>query len=217
MSLAMLEIQFREPLARAFQKVPLGPEEEPGEDRVVVGRTSWEQYVAMDEERGADNSHPRLYYFDQQLEIMTTSLRHERLKERIAMLVIEYVNENDLEIFPHGQATLQKLNEAGAEPDESWCLGGERESPDIALEVALTSGGLNKLEVYRRFPVPEVWFWRKDGLEIWNLKADASGYDGPLRTSRFLPRLDVDLLERCVALPAWREARRAFQAGLKKE
>ena len=56
MSLAMLEIQFREPLARAFQKVPLGPEEEPGEDRVVVGRTSWEQYVAMDEERGASST-----------------------------------------------------------------------------------------------------------------------------------------------------------------
>ena len=213
----MLEVQFREPLARTFQKVPLGPKEESGEDRVVVGGISWEQYVAMDEERGADNSHPRLYYLDAQLEIITTSLRHERLKKRIGMLVIEYVNENDLEIFPHGQATLQKLNEAGAEPDESWCLGEEKESPDIALEVALTSGGLNKLEIYRRFPVSEVWFWRKDGLEIWNLNADASAYDGPMRTSRFFPRLDLDLLERSVAVPTWREARRAFQAGLKKE
>ena len=213
----MLEVQFREPLARAFQKVPLGPKEESGEDRVVVGRTSWEQYVAMDEERGADNSHPRLYYLDEQLEIMTTSLRHERLKEWIALLVMEFSYEADIEVFAHGHATMQRSEEAAAEPDASWCLGEEKEFPDIALEIALTSGGLPKLEVYRRFPVQEVWFWRKDGLEIWNLNDETSGYAGPSRTSRLLPGLDLALMERCLALPTWREARRAFQAGLKKE
>ena len=213
----MLEVQFREPLARAFQKVPLGPTGEPGEDRIVVGRTSWEQYLAMDGERGADNSHPRLYYLDGELEIMTTSLQHERLKERIGMLLVEFVNENDLEIFPHGHATMQKLEEAGAEPDASWCFIDEKEFPDIALEIALTSGGLDKLEIYRRFAVREVWFWRKGALEVWNLKEDASGYAGPARASRLLPGLDFALIERCLALPTWREARRAFQAGLPKE
>ncbi len=213
----MLEVQFREPLARAFQKVPLGPKEEPGEDRVVVGRTSWEQYVAIDEERGPDNSHPRLYYLDEQIEIMTTSLHHERRKDWIALLVMEFINETDIEVFTHGQATMQMLGQAGAEPDASWCFGEEKEFPDLALEIALTSGGLNKLEIYRRFSVPEVWFWRKDRLEVWNLNAEASDYEGPARTSGLLPGLDLALIERCLALPTWREARRAFRQALKPE
>lgn len=210
----MIEVQVREPLARAFQRVPTGPGEPPAEDRVVLGGVSWEQYVAIDEERGADNSHPRLYFFNDQIEIMTTSLRHEQLKERIANLVVEHFNEREIEMFPHGHATLQKLGEAGAEPDASWCLDVEKEKPDIVLEVALTSGGLDKLEIYRRFAVPEVWFWRNDRLEIWSLRADGSGYDGPARVSSLLPALELALLERCVALPTWREARRTFREGL---
>ena len=213
----MLEAEVLPQLARAIQKAPRGPHEQPGEDRVVFGGISWEQYIAFDEGRGTDNSHPRLYYLDEQLETMTTSLQHERLKERIGMLLVEFVNENDLEIFPHGQATMQKLGEAGAEPDASWCFDEERELPDIALEIALTSGGLNKLEIYRVFAVREVWFWRKERMEIWNLNADGSAYDGPARASRLLPGLDLALIERCLALPTWREARRAFQKALKSK
>ena len=213
----MLEVQVREPLARAFQKVPLGPKEDPGEDRVIVGGVSWEQYLAFDEERGPDNSHPRLYYLDEQLEIMTTSRHHERLAKWLGEMLADYLLESDLEVFTCGQATLQKLNSSGAEPDDSWCLGEEKEFPDIALEIALTSGGLDKLEIYRRLPVPEVWFWRENGLEIWNLKDGAGGYEGPSRVSRLLPGLDLGLMERCLALPTWREARRAFQRALKPE
>ena len=216
MSLALLEVEARRLTTPAFQRVPRGPSEPPGEDRVVLGGVSWEQYVAINEERGEDHSNPRLYYLNEQLEIMTTSLQHERLKERIGMLLVEYVNENDLEIFPHGQATMQKMEEAGAEPDASWCFGEEKDVPDIALEIALTSGGIEKLEIYRCFAVREVWFWRNEHLEIWNLRADASGYDGPMRVSQQLPSLDLQMIERCLALPTWREARRAFREGLTK-
>jgi Uma2 family endonuclease len=105
------------------------------------------------------------------------------------------------------------LKEAGAEPDESWCLGEEKEFPDLVLEIALTSGGVSKLEIYRRFEVPEVWFWRPTGMEIFALRQDGSGYDRVFH-SRLLPQLDVALLERSVKIASWREARRAFRAGL---
>ena len=132
-------------------------------------------------------------------------------------MLMEYLFTTDLEIFPCGQATMIREKQVSAEPDKSWCLGEEKEFPDIVLEVVLTNGGLDRLAMYRCFPVPEVWFWCNDGLEIWHLKVGGSGYDGPVRASRLLPGLDFDLVERCVALPSWREARRAFQAGLKKE
>ncbi len=213
----MLEADVLPQLARAIQKAPRGPHEQPGEERIVVGGVSWEQYVAFDEERGPDNSRPRLYYLDEQLEIMTTSRQHERLSEWLGEMLADYLLGIDIEVILCGQATLQRLHQSGAEPDKSWCLGEEKEFPDIALEIALTSGGLNKLEIYRRFPVPEVWSWRKDGLEIWNLDATGSAYEGPARTSRLLPGLDVAALERCLALPTWRDARRAFQQALKPE
>ena len=44
----------------------------------------------------------------------------------------------------------------GVEPDECYCLGTLAEIPDIAIEIALTSGGIDKLEVYRGLQVPEV-------------------------------------------------------------
>ena len=81
------------------------------------------------------------------------------------------------------------------------------------LEIALTSGGVSKLEVYRRFQVPEAWFWRRNGLEIFALRPDESSYER-VSQSRLLPQLDVALLERCVRIASWREARRAFRAGL---
>ena len=133
------------------------------------------------------------------------------------MLLTAYVNETDLDIFPHGQATMRKPKEAGAESDASWCFGEEKEFPDIVLEIALTSGGISKLEIYRRLSVREVWFWRNDQMEIWNLRADGTGYDGPARVSQQLPTLDLALLERCVALPTWREARRTFREALAQQ
>jgi Uma2 family endonuclease len=106
------------------------------------------------------------------------------------------------------------LQQAGAEPDESWCLDEEKEFPDLVLEIALTSGGVNKLELYRRFQVPEVWFWREGRLRVFVLRPDGSAYQEVSR-SRLLPKLDITLLDRCASIRSWQQARRQFRAGLK--
>jgi Uma2 family endonuclease len=147
---------------------------------------------------------------------MSTSLLHEKLKEWLGILVDDYLYENDLEAFPHGQATMKRLQEAGAEPDKSWCLSEDKEFPDLVLEIALTSGGIDKLAIYRRFAVPEVWFWRKGALEVWTLRRGGAAYDGPAKKSRLLPGLDPEQLRRCLAMSSWREARRAFRESLRK-
>ena len=107
-----------------------------------------------------------------------------------------------------------KMKAAGAEPDESWCIGEEKEFPDVVLEIALTSGGVKKLKIYRQFHVPEVWFWRRNKLEIFAL--DTSGNYERSKKSRVLPDLDIALIERCVAIHSWQEARQSFRAGLSK-
>lgn len=184
------------------------------EERIILCGLSWQRYLDLDKALGDDRPGPRFYYLDGDLEIMTTSNEHERIKKWIGGLLEIYFDELDDEIVPRGQATMRlALKQAGAEPDESWCLGEEKEFPDLVLEIALTSGGVNKLEVYRRFNVPEVWFWRRNALQIFALSEDGSSYERADK-SRLLPELDVPLLERCVRIASWREARRAFRAGL---
>ena len=184
------------------------------EARVILCGLSWQRYLDLDKALGDDRPGPRFYYLDGELEMMTTSNEHERIKTWIGDLLAIYFDQIDAEIMPRGQATMRlALKQAGAEPDESWCLGEEKEFPDLVLEIALTSGGVSKLEVYRRFQVPEVWFWRQNALEIFALRQDGSSFKR-LSRSRLLPQLEVALFERCVRIASWREARRAFRVGL---
>ncbi len=196
----------------------LHPEPLPGgkdpEQRIVFCGLSWARYVAYDKKLGDDRPGPRLYYLDGELEIVTTSNEHERIKKWIGDFLGDYFLETGIEIMPRGQATMRlALKEAGAEPDESWCIGTEKQWPDLVLEISLTSGGVSKLEIYRQFGISEVWFWRRDKLEMFALTS--SGNYEAVRASRLLPDLDTALLERCVGIESWQQARKAFRAGLK--
>src|SRR5689334_13125829 len=154
------------------------------EQRVVYSPVSWDRYLAFDKKLGDDRPGPRLYYLDGELEIMSTSDEHERIKKWLASHSEIYFEQIGVEIMPRGQATMrQEMKTAGAEPDESWCIGGEKKFPDLVLEIALTSGGIPKLEIYRRFKVPEVWFWRAGHLELFVLGSSGNYERSP--SSRF--------------------------------
>ena len=201
-------------VAKLLRPEPLPDGTDP-EERLILCGLSWQRYLDLDKALGDDRPGPRFYYLDGDLEIMSTSKEHERIKKWIGDLLAIYFEAIECEIMPHGQATMRlALKQAGAEPDESWCLGEEKEFPDLVLEIALTSGGVSKLELYRRFQVPGVWLWRRNRLEIYALRLDGSGYER-LPQSRLLAKMDVGLLERCVGITSWLEARRAFRAGLK--
>ncbi len=186
------------------------------EGRVVHCGVSWDYYLAFDKALGDERPDPRFYFLDGDLEIMTLSAEHERIKKWLGGFLDDYFFEIGIEIITRGQATMRKaLAEAGAEPDDSWCLHEEKTYPDLVLEIALTSGGVDKLELYRRFSVPEVWFWRRDKLDVFSLREDGTRYDSTeAGRSSLLPDLDLRLLERCVAIRSWREAKRAFRTGL---
>ena len=183
------------------------------EQRVVFCDISWNSYLTFDRQLGDDRPGPRLYYLDGEIELMTTSNEHERIREWIGGLLELYFDEARTEIMPRGQATMRDaMKEAGAEPDKSWCIGREKKFPDLVVEIALTSGGINKLEIYRRFKVPEVWFWRRNKLEIFVLSS--SGNFEMSGRGALLPDLDIPLVERCVAIHSWQQARQTFRAGM---
>src|SRR5437588_318155 len=97
-----------------------------GEERLLMSGVSWKEYLELDKILGDDRPGPRLYFLDGELEIMSTSLKHEELKKWLAVMVEDYLYESGIEVFTHGQATMKVLREAGAEPDESWCFGKQK-------------------------------------------------------------------------------------------
>lgn len=112
------------------------------EARVVVCGISWKNYIEFDKQLGNDRPSPRFYYLQGELEVMTTSREHERIKEWIGGMVDYYTDSADILTFLYGQATLRlPFKQTGAEPDKSWCFGEDKEVPDPVLEIALTTGG----------------------------------------------------------------------------
>jgi Uma2 family endonuclease len=161
------------------------------EERQIISGVSWEQYEALLEELG-DSSLYRVTYLDGVLELMAPSRRHERNKSTIGSLLEAYCQEKRIRYFPLGSTTLRKQQKrGGTEPDESYCIGSDKEYPDIAIEVIETSGSINKLEVYQRLGVREVWFFQNKQFKLYALRE--SGYE-QIDRSEILPDLDLTLL-----------------------
>ncbi|NHC35042.1 Uma2 family endonuclease [Scytonema millei] len=197
--------------------------DDPEEKRIVTG-VSWQQYEALIADLG-DNSGYRVAYLDGVLEIVSPSRRHERGKTRIGGLLELFFLETDTEYFPTGSTTFRKEdNQAGGEPDESYCIGTEKDFPDLAIEVVVTRGGINRLELYQRLGVREVWFWENESFSpyyLWEETPSQSmqtfGY-GKIERSEILPNLDINLLAECLSnsnpLAAAKEFRQRLRSQL---
>jgi Uma2 family endonuclease len=176
---------------------PIPIEWEADRDQLVVLRgVSWDQYEALSRCRG-DAPRPLMAYLDGELELVTTSWHHEQLKTLIARLLEAFCEETNVSLNGFGHAThLSKRKKAGAEPDECYCIGRRRKAADLAIEVVHTSGGIDKLEVYRRLGVREVWFWINGRFWIYVLVGRR--YE-ERATSAALPAFDLRAVERIVS------------------
>jgi Uma2 family endonuclease len=195
--------------------VPLADHDDrASEDRIVLLRgATWADYQRHLEMRG-DSSAPRLAYLEGVLEIMSPSLSHEALKSLIGRLVEVWCLERGVEFKTCGSWTLEAKTESrGVEPDECYMFGNARdaERPDLAIEVVWTSGGLNKLDIYRRLSVREVWFWRRGRLTVHVLRGD-SYVEAP--GSEVLAGIDLGQLTSFLDRPTTSQAIREYRASL---
>lgn len=141
---------------------------------VVLRGVTWRDYESLLHARSrAGRRQPKLAYLDGDLELMTKSMRHELAKKLIARLLECFAEERRIELIGAGETTFRrKAKQAGVEPDECYYVGKIRPSPELAIEVVLTSGGIEKLEVYRRLKVRELWFWIEGGFWAYRLVGD---------------------------------------------
>lgn len=180
------------------------------DERVLLANISWEQYEALLAWRG-DEQAPRYAYLEGTLEIMSPSQDHERIKSRIGSLVEIYALETGMRFEGFGSWTLRSAPRArGLEPDECYMIGDSNKTrPDLAIEVIWTSGGLDKLEIYRGLEVPEVWLVHDGAIKVHEL---VGGRYRHVPASLAFPKLDLALVMRLLDEPAMSDALRKMQA-----
>ena len=143
------------------------------DQRVILGGIDWWQFEAFLAIRG-DSPGVRVTYLEGQLEIMSPSQSHEMLAKLIARLLEAYADEKGFVFEGYKSMTMRNAPKLrGIEPDECYAVGAAKDSPDLAVEVMWTHGGLDKLDVYRGLGVKEVWIWKKDELKAYELRGGA--------------------------------------------
>ena len=184
------------------------------DQRVTLYDVSWSDFEIILQIRG-DRGGVRVTYLDGALELMRPSVDHEGIKTTIARLLEAYAEERGLAFNGFGSWTLKNPARARAlEPDECYSLSvGRPTPPDLAIEVIWTSGGLDKLEVYRGLGVGEVWFWREGVIDLWGLVGER--YERRER-SAVLPDLDLDELTRYIDAENQTESVRRYRQALRR-
>jgi len=185
------------------------------DQRVRLHDIDWKGYESFLALRGEQGG-TRVTYLDGELELMSPSINHELLKTTLGRLLEAYAEERGIELNGYGSWTVKSAKDKlGVEADECYVVGlrdAEPTIPDIAIEVVWTSGGIDKLTVYRGLRVPEVWFWRTGALRFFVLQDQE--YLASAR-SRLLPDLDPVLIARCMGESSQTQAVRALRAALR--
>lgn len=184
----------------------------PGEERrVLLSMVPWSTYVVLRD--SLDSSGVRMTYLQGQLEIMSPSREHEVDKKQIARLLELFCLERDIPLFGYGSTTFRREErERGLEPDECYCRGADRDIPDIAIEIIVTHGSIDKLEVYRGLGVREVWTFEAGRFRVLALNDDRYEL---IATSAVLPEVDLARIAHFATQPDQHLALRAFRDELR--
>lgn len=184
------------------------------EKLVTVADVSWEEFKGI-EAQLKDNRNVRLSYLSGILEIMSPiGDKHEYIKTTLGYLLEAYMRELGIRFYGRGGFTIEEPGYASGTPDESYCIGSNKETPDIVIEVIVTSGTINRKELYKPKKVPEIWFWKSNQIKIFCLNA-AGEYEEVNRSS-FFPNLDPASLLKYIGHPDQYDAVAEFVQAIRK-
>lgn len=198
----------------------------PAEGKVLLRNVSWETYERLILER-EERRTPRFHYDRGMMEVTSPSKRHETISRVAALLIEMLATEMDLDVESAGSTTFKREDaDRGFEPDECFYFSDNIEKvrgkhdvdldagdppPDLVIEVDVTNPSLDKLGIYARLGVAEVWRFAEGRAEILVLKGESYEAAG---ASLAFPLLTREALARFVERglktrrPAWtREVR----------
>lgn len=198
-------------IATATQPTPEKIKDQP----LLFKGLTWSEFKAV--EQLLDQPGYRLSFLAGTLEIQQMPGEpHETAKKRIAALLELYLLAAGFDFTPTGSMTLESESESvKREADESYKLGPNRQRPDLAIEVVFSSGGIDKLEAYKRLKISEIWFWEDGVLDVYHLRdSGENAYYEKITASEEVAGIDLTLLSQCILINNHVEALKAFQAGL---
>ncbi|AFZ49565.1 Uma2 family endonuclease [Dactylococcopsis salina] len=136
----------------------------------IINNVTWQEYEKL-LEITSEEAGILLKYNQENLELMSPSSRHEIYKENIGILLECYFLTKKIRFYSLGSTTfLSQSLSRGIEPDKSYCVNSRKDFPDLAIEVIITHGGIDALEIYKTLEVSEVWFWEEEKLNIYVLQ-----------------------------------------------
>jgi len=188
--------------------------DQPTQEKLVTLRdVSWEQFKGI-EAQLKDNRNIRMSYLSGILEIMSPiGDKHEKVKSTLGLLLEAYMREKGIRFYKRGGFTLEEPGYASGTPDESYCIGTDKETPDIVIEIIVTSGTINRKELYKPKKVPEVWFWKSNEIKIFRF-TEQGEYEEVDRSS-FFPDLDKALLLQYIGHPDQYDAVQEFVQAIR--
>ena len=191
------------------------PARQPTEEKwVTLYGISWDKFKAI-ETQLEGNRDVRLSYLSEVLEIMSPiGEEHEYIKRTLGLLLEAYMREKGIRFYALGGFTLEAPGYASGTPDDSYSIGTKQDVPDIVIEVIVTSGTINRRELFKPMKIPEIWFWKSNQLRVFHLK---DGDYEEVSRSTFFPDLDLALLLRYVGHPDQYDAVQEFQSVIRGE
>jgi len=150
-------------------------------NRVILKGVSWSTFKALLADVGDDRAW-RIAYDEGVLEIRMPLEEHEEPKRLIESFVEAIVDELELELRSLGSLTLEREDLTRAvEPDSCFYIQNESlvrgrninlpndPPPDLAIESDYTNSSVNKFTIYAALGVPEIWRYRRESLQVYQL------------------------------------------------
>jgi Uma2 family endonuclease len=156
----------------------------PGQ-RLLLHDVDWRTYARL-LSVFAERPSLRLTYDRGVLEIMSPLHEHESDGRFLGRLVVTLTEELSLPVKAGGSTTFRrKRRRRGLEPDDCYWITSEPQvrgkrridlrtdpPPDLAIEVDVSRGSLDRMSIYAALRVPEVWWLHQQGLTFHVLGTD---------------------------------------------
>ncbi len=148
---------------------------------------SWAGYIAIGDAL-AERGNLHLTFDRGSLEIMTLSPEHERLKYLTGRFIEILSEETGTPTLCYGQMTHQREDLVrGLEADDCYYIRsmdrvrgmvrldlGRDPPPDLVVEIAVTSSSVDRIAIFEKLAVAEVWQIGGGAIKIHLLNADGS-------------------------------------------
>src|SRR5688572_2492761 len=168
--------------------------------RILLNDISWDEYEHFLEDF---EQRPgwRLAYDGGRLEIMPPTFEHEHTSVNFHNFVLAYCEKFDLDLVSCGSTTFScEICEKGVEPDECFYIQSAKKvvgksfkkdeyvTPDVAVEVDITTESLDKFPIYAALKVLELWIYNGKILSFYELRGE--NYH-QITHSRALPQISA--------------------------